>query len=369
MEIKLNRHFLFNKLQTVIGLTESESPNEILQNILLRSSSKKKQCFIAATDIESTIVSYFKPEDTPGVDFDILVPARKFLEIMRYIEDNEVVIRIHKNGWMEMTTDSGVFKFPCLSGKDFPKIPVASTDPVFSLSSSTVLNILPLVLNFVASDSLRRNLNGVLFEKIDGKTRLVATDSHRLAYFQKQTSDAAEFEKFILSKKALSEVTKTVKSSEPDSEVSFSFDRGMVFCSAGDTVIISNPIDSPFPDYRRVVPDFSASRPAVIDKGAMLNAVRRVGIFSERLDLSLAPSGLSISSGETSGGEAVENVSVNFGGDEAKTSFNSKFLVDSLNFLDGDQVEFRSGDGSTPGVLTLASSEDFVCILMPVVTS
>ncbi|WP_462137204.1 DNA polymerase III subunit beta [Candidatus Mycalebacterium sp.] len=371
MKIKFKRQPLLNKLQLVAGLTESESPNEILQNILLRSFGKKKECFVAATDIESTIVSYFSPEDTPEADFDILVPARKFLEIIRSMEDDEVVVSVHKNNWMEITTSSGVFKFPFLPGKNFPKIPIASTQAVFSISSQTVSTILPSVLSFAADDSLRRNLNGVFFEKINGKIRLVATDSHRLAYFQKEIVGAGDFEKFILSKKALGEVVKTIKDSESDSETSFFFENKMVFCTTGETTVISNPIDSPFPEYERVVPDFSALEPAVVDKNTMLSAVKRVSIFSEksgRVDINLAPSTLSVSSGDTDEGEAVDRVSVKFGGDEIKASFNPQFLIDSLNFLDGEEVDFRSGDGTTPGVLTLNGSADFVCILMPVVS-
>ncbi len=371
LKIKFKRQPLLNKLQLVAGLAESESPNDILRNILLRGFGKKKECFVAATDIESTIASYFNPEDAPDADFDILVPARKFLEIIRRMEDDDVVVNIHKNNWMEIKTTSGVFKFPFLSGKSFPKIPASPTKAVFSFSSQTVSTILPSLLNFAADDSLRRNLNGVYFEKIGGKIRLVATDSHRLAYFQKEISGAGNFEKFILSKKALGEVVKTIKDSKVDSETAFSFENNMVFCSTGETTVISNPIDSLFPEYERVVPDFSALEPAVVDKNAILAAVKRVSVFCEKhekVDLSLVPSTLSISSVETDEGDAVDTVPVKFGGDELKTSFNPRFLVDSLSFLDGEEIDFRPGDGATPGVLTLTGSADFVCILMPVVS-
>jgi len=111
----------------------------------------------------------------------------------------------------------------------------------------------------------------------------------------------------------------------------------------------------------------SSQKPAVFDKNRILGAVRRVSIFSEKTGLHLTPSSLSLSSGETEEGEATESVPTDYKGEEKKASFNPSFILDSLSFLDGDEIDLRPGDGSSPAVITLSGSDDFVCILMPVV--
>jgi len=54
--------------------------------------------------------------------------------------------------------------------------------------------------------------------------------------------------------------------------------------------------------------------------------------------------------------------------DLVKGSFNPDFLEDSLNFVDGEKVEFRPGDGSATAVFTLQDTKDFVCVVMPLVS-
>ncbi len=373
LKIKFKRQPLLDKISTVIGLTESNSPNELLKNVLMRGSTKKKQCFIAATDLQSTIVSFFTKEEVSGADFDVLIPAHKFLDIVKQIQDEEVEINIHKNDWVEIKLPFAQFKFPCLPGKDFPKIPHISAGKGFKVPVASIANMLPSVLNFSSSDMLKRNLNGVLFEPFEGKIRFVATDGHRLAYFQKQLEGGADFEKAVVPRKAVGEIAKVLRSCDSETEniAEFSFDEEKVFFKVGQTTVVSTPVDSPFPDYARVIPDISSIDPVAVDKNAMLGAVRRVGVFCSdprKMDLEVASSSLSLKSGQTEGGEGNETVTVQFKGEEVKASFNPDFLSDSLNFLDGETVEFRPGDGNTPAVFTLPDTQDFFCVVMPVVS-
>ena len=375
MDIKIKRQPLLEKLSLVIGLTESNSPNDILKNILMRGSSKKKETFIAATDLESTIVSFFRPEDSPKADFDILVPAQSFLETIRNIETEEVTIKLQKNNWMEVVIPSAKFKFPYLSGSEFPDIPFSSSKQQFKIPVSSISNTIPSLLNFSSKEISMRNLNGVLFEPLDGKLRLVATDSRRLAYFQRNLEETPDFEKVVLSRKAVAELAKIVRSSEREKEnsdgnVYLSFDKDKAFLKSGDTTVISTPVDIPFPEYTRAIPDISSldPNPAVTDRNKMLGAVRRVSVFShdsKKVDVETNGSSLSFASGQTEYGEGNEKISLDSAVDEAKASFNPEFIVDSLNFLDGADIEFRIGDGKKPAVIKAVGNEDFFCVLMP----
>jgi len=250
LELKFKRQPLLDKSSLVIGLTENTSPNEILRNILLRSSKKKKECFVAATDIESTIVSFFETGDGNESDFDLLVPGRKFLEILKRMEDDEVLINVRKNNWMEIKTSSALFRFPCISGKDFPKIPAPLSDKTgFSVSVPVLSNTLPSILNFASEDTMRRNINGVLFEMLQsGKVRLVATDTHRLAYFQKDFECFGNFGKAVISKKALGEIAKVMRTYENDSEEKavFLLQDGKVFFNTQGLFLICRPRSRPF---------------------------------------------------------------------------------------------------------------------------
>ncbi|MCY4046530.1 MAG: DNA polymerase III subunit beta [Candidatus Dadabacteria bacterium] len=377
MEVTFKRQALIEKMSVVIGLTESHSPNETLRHVLVRCSAKRKECFLAATDLESTIVSRFAPEESPSADFEFLVSGQKFLDIVRQMDVEEVSINIHKNNWVEITTPSANFKFPCSPAKDFPKIPAAPATATFSVAPSAISVSLQSLLNFAEDEAVRRNINGVLFERAGDCLRFVATDSHRLAYFQRKVDFSGDLESFLVTRKAVVEMAKVLRLSDRDEEreATFSSGNGKVFFTVGGTTIISTPVDMPFPEYTRVIPDLAAADFVLVGRTGMQGTVRRVGIFADdpkKIDLSFGESAVSVSSGKTTSGEATETVS--YAGGELKeearmdVSFNPAFLTDSLNFLDGDEVEFYPGGGKGPSVMKLSGSEDFICVLMPVVS-
>lgn len=377
MEVKFKRQALLEKLSVVTGLTESHSPNEMLRQVLVRCSAKRKECLLAATDLESAIVSHFDPEESPSADFEFLVSGQKFLDIVRQMDVEEVSIKILKNNWIEITTPSANFKFPCSPARDFPKIPAAPGTAAFTVPSAAISGSLQTLLNFAEDEAVRRNINGVLFEPSGEHLRFVATDSHRLAYFQRKVDIADGFEKVLVTRKAVVEMAKALRLSDKDEEreASLSFGNNKVFFTVGGTTIISTPVDMPFPEYARVIPDTSSGGSVVVGRANLQGAVRRVSIFADdpkRVDLSFGGSAVAVSSGKTTSGEANESVSYINGeltGDGiADVSFNPAFLTDSLNFLDGEEIEFHPGGGKGPSVMKLSGSEDFICVLMPVVS-
>ncbi len=385
MRIKFKRQPLQEKVSLVAGLTEVHSPNEILQNILLRGSKKKGEYFIAATDIESTIVSFFSKNQNisaENADFDFLVPAKRFLDIISQIEGEDVEIDIQKNNWVEIKLPSAQFKIPTLPGNQFPTIPSFPGNKNFKLPIHGIVNILPSLLKFSSAETVRRNLNGVLFDRFEeGKIRFVATNAHELAYFHMEIEGKADFEKVLISRKAIGEIVKAVRSSDRESGTGaeLSIDEKKVFFRFGDTTVISTPVDQSFPDYLRVVPDTSSLEPIVVDKNKMLGAVKRVDIFCsepKQMDLQFSSSStkdansaplLSFKSAKGEMGEGSEAVPVEFKGEgDIEASFNPDFLMDSLNFLDGNTVRFWPGDGDGPAVFTLSDTKDFICLVMPI---
>lgn len=376
MEVRLKRLPLLEKISAVSGLTETNSPNEVIRNVLVRCSAKKNLCYIAATDLESTIVSHFKPDDSPSADFEFLIHGQKFLDIIRQMEEEEISLSIHKNNWIEINTPCGSFKFPCSPATDFPKIPV-SGNPLFTIPAEVLSGFLSNIINFAENEALRRNINGVLFEKAGDNLRFVATDSHRLAYFQRKVEMSGEFEKVLITRRAVVEMSKALRAADDndgDRNVVFSLNDSKVFFTIGGTTIVSTLIDTPFPEYTRVIPDVKSATSVRLDNGALLGAVKRVSVFSEdpkRVNLGFKESGLSLSSGKTQTGEGVENVP--FTGSklsqdaQVDVSFNPVFITDSLQFLDGEEIDFcPSAEG--PSVIKLADTEDFLCVLMPVVS-
>ena len=52
-------------------------------------------------------------------------------------------------------------------------------------------------------------------------------------------------------------------------------------------------------------------------------------------------------------------------GDESKVAFNSKFLMDVLNVMKGDDVDLETTTPSSPGVFRSAKHDGYTHVVMP----
>ncbi len=52
-------------------------------------------------------------------------------------------------------------------------------------------------------------------------------------------------------------------------------------------------------------------------------------------------------------------------GEESKVAFNSKFLMDVLNVMSGDDVDIETTTPSSPGVFRSAKHEGYTHVVMP----
>ena len=106
---------------------------------------------------------------------------------------------------------------------------------------------------------------------------------------------------------------------------------------------------------------------------ALLNAVRRVGIFVE-LDgglekFRITPEKILIKSSDPSlCTSAREQVPCSFTGQELTIGFSASFLIEILNTLHGEEVVVNLGDAGRPGMFRPGEEPDnteLVMLLMP----
>ncbi len=131
-----------------------------------------------------------------------------------------------------------------------------------------------------------------------------------------------------------------------------------------------------YPDYNRVIP---RNNPNVltIERQALLNAVRRVGIFVE-IDGGLekfrfSQDNVLIKSSDPSlCTSAREQVPCNYSGNELTIGFNASYLIEILNTLRTAEIAVELGDAARPGVfkpMDEPENTELVMLLMPMTVS
>ena len=150
-----------------------------------------------------------------------------------------------------------------------------------------------------------------------------------------------------------------VEVSLSDSRIRFAFN---------DTVLTSKLIDGSFPDYQRVIPTGN-DKVMEVDRRNFRDAVDRVSTISSEksraVKLSLKPNTMTLSATSAENGTAVEELEVKYEGASLEIGFNSKYLLDVADQIDGDGLQLVLADSVAPTLVRDLADAMALYVLMP----
>ena len=158
--IKAQRDALLLPLQMVSGIVERRHTLPILSNVLIKKLGTNVS--LISTDIEMQITSTVEM-GSGSEDSSTTVSARKFLDILRALpNDNEVVVSMAGRK-MSIAQGKSRFQLQTLAAEEFPTVTLAQTYPaIVSLSQKDFKLLLHLVHFSMAQQDIRYYLNGLL---------------------------------------------------------------------------------------------------------------------------------------------------------------------------------------------------------------
>jgi DNA polymerase-3 subunit beta len=217
----------------------------------------------------------------------------------------------------------------------------------------------------VSHDESRYALNGVFFSLQPKAIQLVATDGHRLALARRSLEGAGQGRSGIVPRKAVHEVARILGAGE---NVQVALSGNQFALRMPSVLLTARLIEGQFPNYEQVLPKGHPTR-LTLAREAVAAALRRVSVLSEErakpVKLMLSPGALKFSAQSPELGEAEETMPVDYAGEEVSIGFNSRYLLDALSPITDEQVVMELKDGTSPGVLRTAGSEEYLCVIMP----
>jgi DNA polymerase-3 subunit beta len=196
--------------------------------------------------------------------------------------------------------------------------------------------------------------------------RLVATDSYRLAVSDLPgTSVLGRDQTVLVPSRALDAVARVLGDA---SELTILLGERDASFVIDDVKIVTRLIEGEFPNYRGLIP---ADHPnsLVVDRLALLEAVRRVGILardSTPVRMSMSSNGLELVAITQDVGQARETLDADYTGSDLTVAFNPEYLVDGLEASPGDEVRLETIDSLKPAILRSTGDDQFLYLLMPV---
>lgn len=364
MNIKINRDTLLKPLSSVSSIVERRHTLPILSNLLLEAN--EEQMVLTATDLEMQIS--LSVNTSVGGALSTTISAKKLLDICRALPENTEINMTTNDSRVAVKAGKSKFNLQTLPANDYPVMTKAIGNPTaqITIGQGNLKRLLKQVEFAMAQQDIRYYLNGLLFEVNANRLSLVGTDGHRLSYTSTELSQNYDKQEIILPRKTVIELIKLLDDS--DEEVIVEIAAGQVNFAFSDIRLISKVIDGKFPDYTRVIPTGHQNH-FTVNRMAILLSMQRASILSNEkyrgIRMVLGQNSLRMISTNSEQEEAEEELEIEYTGDALDIGFNVTYLIDVLNNINNDQVNFSFADANSSCLVTIPNEQFYKYVVMP----
>ena len=372
MEIKANSSDLLKALNHIHGIVEVRHTLPILSNIVL--SAENNELSLSSTNLDIFCSDKIDAEIVNSGE--ISVPAITFFEIVKRLPSGSDVILSMGDEDTELILKCGRSKFnlSTLMTEDFPILSDKDLSTNFVISADELSRMIDKTKFAISNEETRYYLNGIFFHKAESNSikflRAVATDGHRLAQYDIPLPQGAEeITGIIIPKKTVFELRKVLD--DADGDVSVSLNENKIKFSFNNLKIISKVIDGTFPDYTKVIPQ-NNDKKFKTNNSELKNAIDRVSAVaineetkSKAIKLTIENNKLNLSVESQSKGSAKEEIDISYSNEKVDIGFNSRYLLDICNEVDGDEIDVNLLDSISPAIILDKTDENLFFVLMP----
>lgn len=363
MKFTISREVLLQPLSQVVGVVERRQTLPVLANFMF--SARDGSLTVTGTDMEVELISSVAADVTQ--DGEITVPARKTLDIVKALPDGANITFSVNDDKATLSAGRSRFTLATLPASEFPATDQVETLENISVGEVTLKRMLDKTSFAMANQDVRYYLNGLLFDFTGQQLRAIATDGHRLAICDLDSSvDIASDRQLIVPRKGVMELSRML--SGDDDQVTLAIGRNHIRLVKGNTTFTSKLIDGRFPDYKAVVP-VGADKQMLVDKATFIQALQRAAILSNEkyrgVRLEAAGSTIKIVAHNPQHEEAVEEIEAELNFDRLAVGFNVTYLLDALMAIDTEQVSLELKDANSSCLVSAPDSDINRHVVMP----
>lgn len=371
MQIKIAQRALANLLHAAkaIADTSAKPSMPILGDVVLRGLSNGG-LQAQATDMSVSIIE--------TIDADVIRPGAVAASVKRLAEivavlpaSAEVTLASLDNHWVQIKAGKSEFKLMGHMDSDFPALPTPSTKATtFDIDTKTLVDLFDRVGYAMSNDEARVNLNGALVEADGATIKVVATDGHRMTYYERPIEGLVLKPGIVLPKSGIEAMTGLLKRAgdtttlvidpEANGNQRFFFAR---FAGVTFSMRVSNVA---FPPYRQVIPS-NLSREVMVSKAELEAALRSVIVMApektatvalafknDRIEMSADNPDLGVCHQEVDA-ETVR-------GEPCTAGFNARYLLEAVSKMPGETVKIQGDRELDP---LLIGESDQSAVVMP----
>lgn len=366
MDFRVSREAFLRVLTHVSSIVDSRSTIPILSNIYLKCDNN--QIEIRSTDLDISIREFVSADSTKNGE--ATVSSRILTDIIRKTKKNSIVKCKLEGNRLIINSDNSVFELNALTADEFPKFVPLDPSNAFEITIQQMKRIFNKTKFAISAEETRYYLNGIYFHTINNGTkttlRCVATDGHRLAKTELDLNSTFTIPGIILPRKFILQLDRILGDFE--GKVKMICTDTQVSLEADNFIIISKLIDGTFPDYEKVIP-VSNDKLLQVEAEPFFNAVDRVSTVNQdktpTVKLHFENNNVKIMATSTDSNKGDEEVAANYTADSLEILFNSKYILDLQDVIEGETMILELLNQSSPVIVKDTKDTSSLYILMP----
>jgi DNA polymerase-3 subunit beta len=360
MKLQVTQENLSRALTSVSRVASSRGTLPILANVLLKTVDGRLS--IAATNLDIAITHFIGAKI--GESGAITVPARLMQDFVSSLPGG--IIELELNDYkLHISTEQYNSVINGVSAEDYPVMPAIAEGTHWKIPAGELKRGLQEVVFAASSDESRPVLTGVYMHTTEGRLYLAATDSYRLA--EQALTDMKETVSLLIPANALNDLLRILN--DDDMSVEITHDDQQVLFQVGDVELVTRLIEGKYPDYRKLIPaEFAVT--AMLKRADLMNITKVSSLFAREsagsvtINFSEMDKKVSIRSVASQLGENTAEAEAVVTG-EGTITLNSRYIMDALHALSGEQVQVACNGKLDPCVVTDPEAPDSVHLVMP----
>ena len=370
MKFKVPGKAFQTHLQLMSKVLNSKNTISILDNFVLKVDGDK--LWITGSDTENTMVSWLDILEVEGAG-EVAVPSRTLIEMTKEIGNQPIEFEMNDETLhIDINYTNGHFEFMGVDAAEFPRrADVAEDVKEVVLPAEVVAKGIENTLYAVSADTIRPAMTGIFWDIKEDHIVFVSSDTHKLVRYINRAAKPGFEGGFILPAKPANIVRSILGKEETEIKMKLNA-NGAVF-EAGPFKLSCKFIKGSYPNYTRVIPS-NCPYNLVVNREALLNAVRRVSLFASKstslVKFEVSATEIRMVSRDfdysTLGEERVE---CSYNGEPMTIGFSTNYMIEILGNLSCDEVKISLIDPARPGLyepLQQNEEENILVLQMPI---
>jgi DNA polymerase III, beta subunit len=354
------------KLQEGISIASKAITGKTTMPILegIYITAKNNELTLIGSDMDVSIET--KVQSKIIEEGMLVIDSKIFGEIIRKLPNSDVIIETLENEIIQITCEKSVFNLVYMNGEDYPEVPKINENLTVEVPQNILKSMIKGTSFAIAQDETRPILQGILFEVRDRNLNLVALDGYRLAIRSEFLDNDNNIE-VVIPGKTLNEVSRILEDTNEIVKITFT-DNHILF-NLSETKIISRLLDGKFVNYVSLLPQ-EHKISIEVKKQELQNCIERASLMAKDSNSNLIKLDVQeetvIITSNSQLGKVREEVNINLQGDSIQIAFNSRYLIDVLKNIDGDEVILEMTSSVSPCVIKCKNTDNSKYLVLPV---